>query len=238
VSHLDLDTIALIALGEQVDSQDTAHVSNCAKCQSALDELRAVVATARSITDSDRLVSPPESVWDGIAQAVDAPTSPKSPDSGVTEMGAASRAPQRRTGWFALAASVGVVIGGLGTFAAMELSASNTAPAVIAQASLEPLRDGEQPAQAMVQQVDGKDVLVVQTSGLPATDGFYEVWLLAPDAQSMVSVGMLDTNDSGSFPLPPGMDLNQYPVVDISLEHFDGDASHSADSVLRGKLEI
>ena len=59
MSHLDLDTIALIALGEQVDSQDTAHVSNCAKCQSARDELRAVVATARSITDSDRLVSPP-----------------------------------------------------------------------------------------------------------------------------------------------------------------------------------
>ncbi len=238
MSHLDSDTIALIALGEQVDLQDTIHVTGCPKCQSALDELRAVVTTARSITDSDRLVAPPESVWNGIAQAVNAPTSPASPESIVTEMDTARRAPQRRAGWFALAASVGVVIGGLGTFAALELSASNTAPAVIAQASLEPLRDGEQPAQATVQQIDGNDVLVVQTSGLPATDGFYEVWLLAPDAQSMVSVGMLDTNDSGSFPLPPGMNLNQYPVVDISLEHFDGDASHSADSVLRGKLEI
>ena len=232
MSHLDADTIALIALGEQVDAQDLDHVTSCSKCQSQLDELRAVVATARSITHDDRLVSPPDSVWAGIAQAVDgAPSN----DPAVAP---AAATPQRRASWFALAASIGIVIGGLGTFAAVEFTSSDTAPAVIAQANLEPLRSGEQPAQAMVQQVDGKDVLVVKANSLPVTDGFYEVWLLAPDAQSMVSVGMLDTNDSGSFPLPPGMDLNQYPVVDISLEHFDGDTTHSTDSVLRGKLEI
>jgi hypothetical protein len=130
------------------------------------------------------------------------------------------------------------VIGGLATFIAMQSPTSTQTPSVIAQASLEPLRDVEQPAQAVVQQVNGQDVLVVQASGLPSTDGYYEVWLLAPDAQSMVSVGMLDSSEGGTFTLPAGLDLNQFPVVDISLEHFDGDTSHSADSILRGKLEI
>jgi hypothetical protein len=221
VSHPDTDTIALIALGESVDPMETEHIGNCPKCQSELDELHSVVSTARSITDADRPVAPPESVWAAIDGALVKPAPAK-----------------RNASWFALAASVGVVIGGLATFVAMQTANQITAPTLIAQASLEPLRDIEQPAQAVVQQVDGKNVLVVQASGLPATDGFYEVWLLAPDAQSMVSVGMLDSSEGGTFPLPAGIDLNQFPVVDVSHEHFDGDATHSTDSVLRGKLEI
>ncbi len=230
MSHLDSDTIALIALGEGATPIDNEHIAQCPKCQSELDEFRSVVASARSITDADRPVAPPASVWQGIEQAIAADAVAVHP---------VTTAPSKRgAGWFALAASVGVVIGGLATFVAMQSTTSTQTPSVIAQASLEPLRDVEQPAQAVVQQVDGKDVLVVQASGLPATDGYYEVWLLAPDAQSMVSVGMLDSSEGGTFPLPAGLDLNQFPVVDVSLEHFDGDTSHSADSILRGQLEI
>jgi anti-sigma factor RsiW len=230
VSHLDSDTIALIALGEGATPIDNEHIAQCPKCQSELDEFRSVVASARSITDADRPVAPPASVWLGIEQAIAADAIAAHP---------VTTAPSKRgAGWFALAASVGVVIGGLATFVAMQSTTSTQTPSVIAQASLEPLRDVEQPAQAVVQQVDGKDVLVVQASGLPATDGYYEVWLLAPDAQSMVSVGMLDSSEGGTFPLPAGLDLNQFPIVDVSLEHFDGDTSHSADSILRGQLEI
>jgi Anti-sigma-K factor rskA len=230
VSHLDSDTIALIALGEGATPIDNEHIAQCPKCQSELDEFRSVVASARSITDADRPVAPPTSVWLGIEQAIAADSLTNSP--------VVSTPSRKGAGWYALAASVGVVIGGLATFVAMQSTTSTQTPSVIAQASLEPLRDVEQPAQAVVQQVDGKDVLVVQASGLPATDGYYEVWLLAPDAQSMVSVGMLDSTEGGTFPLPAGLDLNQFPVVDVSLEHFDGDASHSADSILRGQLEI
>lgn len=226
MSHPDSDIIALIALGENVDLADSQHVGQCPKCQSELDELRAVVGTARSITDDHRLVTPPDSVWAGIESAISSPAP------------APTTTPKRGAGWYALAASVGVVIGGLATFLAMNATTQEQSANVIAQASLEPLRDVEQPAQASVQQVDGKDVLVVQASGLPSTDGYYEVWLLAPDAQSMISVGMLDATEGGTFPLPAGIDLKSFPVVDISLEHFDGDASHSADSVLRGNLDV
>lgn len=230
MSHLDTDTIALIALGEGATPIDNEHISQCPRCQSELDEFRSVVASARSITDEDRPVTPPDSVWLGIEMAIAADSMRPTPVV-VTER-------KRGAGWYALAASVGVVIGGLATFVAMQSTTSTQAPSVIAQASLEPLRDVEQPAQAVVQQLDGKDVLVVQASGLPATDGYYEVWLLAPDATSMVSVGMLDSSEGGTFQLPAGLDLNQFPVVDISLEHFDGDATHSADSILRGELII
>ena len=229
MSHIDSDTIALIALGESGAAVDNEHIAQCPKCQSELDEFRSVVACARSITDADRPVTPPDSVWLGIETAIAPGAAPSQGTSSKRNRGA---------GWYALAASVGVVIGGLATFIAMQSPTSTQTPSVIAQASLEPLRDVEQPAQAEVQQVNGQDVLVVQASGLPSTDGYYEVWLLAPDAQSMVSVGMLDSSEGGTFTLPAGLDLNQFPVVDISLEHFDGDTSHSADSILRGKLEI
>jgi hypothetical protein len=70
----------------------------------------------------------------------------------------------------------------------------------------------------------------------PAPDGTYrEVWLLRPDVSGLVSLGMLE-GDQGRFDLPDGLDLADYPVVDVSEEHFDGDPAHSGDSVVRGDL--
>ncbi len=94
MSHPDTDTIALIALGESVDPVDMEHIKQCSKCQSEFDELHSVVSTARSITDADLPVDPPESVWTAIESALVTPTPVK-----------------RGAGWYALAASVGVVIG-------------------------------------------------------------------------------------------------------------------------------
>jgi hypothetical protein len=34
------------------------------------------------------------------------------------------------------------------------------------------------------------------------------------------------------------MQLADYPVVDVSLEKYDGDVTHSADSLVRGQLTI
>ena len=68
-------------------------------------------------------------------------------------------------------------------------------------------------------------------------DGYYEVWLLKPDASGMVSVGILDSADQGLYPLPAGIPLEEFPVVDVSIEEFDGNAAHSAVSVVRGSLD-
>lgn len=243
MSHLDSETIALIALGESSTQEYLDHVRTCVACQSELDELAAVVTTASSINDSDRPVAAPAFIWDNIerelALSAEQPIAGSSAqlsdlllDSDVTAR------PRKNRAMFALAASAGILFGGLGTYVALEARGGEPTPTLVAEASLDPLRDVEQPALARVEQVDGRDVLNVQASGLPATDGFYEVWLLAPDASSMISVGMLDASEGGRFPLPAGLDLAAFPVVDISLEHFDGDTTHSTDSILRGKLEI
>ena len=231
MSHVDPDIIALIALGESALPSDLEHVRDCVQCQGELDELTAITASARSITPADRPVSPPAQGWDRIEAELgwEVP---------VAEVVVETKTRGTNRGMFALAASVGVLVGGLGTYIAVSTDSSDSRATIVAQASLDPLRDVTEPAQASVQQINGDQVLNVQASGLPATDGFYEVWLLAPDAVSMISVRMLDSSEGGQFPLPAGIDLAAYPIVDISLEHFDGVAAHSADSILRGKLTI
>lgn len=231
MSHVDPDMIALIALGESALPGDLEHVRNCVQCQGEVDELTAIATSARSISPADRPVSPPAQVWDRIEAELGMPVS-------VPEVAVKAKTRGTNRGMFALAASVGVLVGGLGTYIALSTESSDSRANIVAQASLEPLRDVTEPAQASVQQINGDQVLNVQASGLPATDGYYEVWLLAPDAVSMISVGMLDASEGGRFPLPASIDLAAFPIVDISLEHFDGDVTHSADSILRGKLTI
>ena len=77
--------------------------------------------------------------------------------------------------------------------------------------------------------------LVVDVSDLSTGDGFYEVWLIDPETFQMIGLGAL-TDSAGRFPIPEGLDLSRYTVVDISLEPLDGDPVHSTDSVVRGEL--
>lgn len=63
--------------------------------------------------------------------------------------------------------------------------------------------------------------------------GYQEVWLIAPDLSRLVSLGIL-TADSGTFPLPAGLDLAEFPIVDVSDEPLDGNPAHSSVSIVRG----
>ena len=83
---------------------------------------------------------------------------------------------------------------------------------------------------------DGRRELVVTSTGDDA-QGYREVWLLAPDATSMVSLGTMEGTEA-HFELPADLDLSRYPVVDVSDEPYDGDPAHSGDSILRGELDL
>jgi anti-sigma-K factor RskA len=73
---------------------------------------------------------------------------------------------------------------------------------------------------------------------MPQTDdAYFEVWLLAEDVSRMVSLGTMD-GPSTSLPIPTGVNLADYPVVDVSIEPFDGDPTHSSDSLVRGTLSV
>ena len=78
--------------------------------------------------------------------------------------------------------------------------------------------------------------VIVVTLHAPRRPGFYEVWLLARDGVSMISLGDLPAGHAGTFTVPPGTDLRDYSRIDVSLQPFNGSTQHSKTSVVRGSL--
>lgn len=227
--HSDPDDLALIALGEQLEDP---HLATCARCQSELEQLRAVVTTARSVTPEDQPEAPPPQVWDRVVAELGLARDARAGD----ELDA--RRSRSRRGFTALVAAAAAVVGiavGVGGSALLGGSDEPAAGTVVASASLTALPDRTGTGQATVQTVDGERVLSLDVSGLTRADGFYEVWLLDADAQRLVSLGLLD-GSTGRFTLPPEVDVTDFPVVDVSIEPVDGDPAHSGDSVVRGIL--
>lgn len=148
--------------------------------------------------------------------------------------------------WVAMAAAAGIVVGAAAVWAGYNVlgqgpqagpSPSPTAPqpVVIAQAPLQPLASYTSTGKALVEKLpDGSRQLVVQLSD-GQISGFREVWVISPDLSKLVSLGVLD-GEPGVFALPAGLDLADYPIVDVSNEPFDGNPAHSSDSIARGEL--
>lgn len=236
--HVDPDDLALLALGEQVQV-DTDHLARCPACAGELDDLRSVVAAARG-GDVNR-ADPPPQVWAGIAAATAAAT----PSPAVTSAPATSptspTSPTSRAGrwstWALVAASVvGALTGGALVAAVGSTGDGDVTREAVATTELEALVDSAGTGDARVVRTDDGLVLRLSAASLPEDDdGFYEVWLLDEQAQRMVPLGIL-TGTEGDFALPAGLDLGQFPVVDVSAEPLDGDPAHSGNSLLRGSL--
>jgi hypothetical protein len=106
---------------------------------------------------------------------------------------------------------------------------------VVASATLERLQgDGSGTAEL----VDTGDALQLRldTEGLDGGDGFLEVWVIDEGVTQLVSLG--PERSDGVYDLPPGLDPQAFPVVDISAEPLDGDPTHSGESLLRGQLQF
>ncbi len=88
-------------------------------------------------------------------------------------------------------------------------------------------------------ELDGRD-LNVRFDGDAAPDGsFYELWLLDLDGGEVArleSLGQIEVAADGTYQVPDGIDLDEYDVVDVSVEPDDGNPEHSGVSVLRGDL--
>ncbi|WLQ07187.1 anti-sigma factor [Arthrobacter oryzae] len=159
---------------------------------------------------------------------------------------AGARAGSGARRWVAMAAAAGIVVGAAAVWAGYNVlgrgpeavpSPTPTAPqpVVIAQAPLQPLASYTANGKALVEELpDGTRQLVVQ---LPDSqiNGFREVWVISPDLSKLVSLGVLD-GEPGVFAIPEGLDLAEYPIVDVSNEPFDGNPAHSSDSIARGEL--
>jgi len=216
MEHVTDDDLVLIALGE--DSEFRDHVTSCPRCSARMDEMRSMVALSRSAHADGPLLAPPAEVWTAI------------------EADIVPRPARKSASWFALAAAIGVVVGGIAG-ALIVTNQSSTPLVPVATADLAPLDGFTSTGVAEVVETAQGPALSIAVDALEPIDGYYEVWLLKPDASGMVSVGILDSGDQGLYPLPAGIPLDEFPVVDVSIEEFDGNAAHSAVSVVRGSLQ-
>lgn len=183
------------------------------------------------------------------AQAVrpaEEPTSPPlSSSAPPVPLRPGRRTPGTRRGLWITAVAAGVVLGAAGAWTAAGIlgrteppAAAPTPPAVVlAQTSLQPLAAHAASGNAVVQRLpNGTRQLVIRLAE-EKVSGFREVWVGSADLSKMVSLGVLG-NDPGIFVIPSGLDLAQYPVVDISNEPYDGDPAHSPESIARGRLTV
>jgi len=258
VPHYDEETLAVLALGESgVTADNEAHLTTCQRCRDEVDQLKAVVATARLVSVQDRPVTPPDQVWQRILAEVRQPALAADPlqsiPVGPTED---SREPViepsviepsvvqltrrgRKLSPVVLAVAAGLVGLLVGTGATLALTRDQSPPtASLAQIVLEPLDAPTAHGTAVLDLAAGNQrTLTVHVQGLPAAPGaFYEVWLMNAAPQRLISLGVLDATHAGVFQIPPGLDLSHYPVVDISLQPFNGSPAHSGNSAVRGTL--
>lgn len=251
MSHVEPDQLALLALGEPVvTSEEEKHLSSCAQCAAELSEMRRTVVIARSTVGESALEAPPPAVWVRITQELGlgepaAAPSPEPVDEPVDQTQEASDAPatapsdrpRERRGarrlWVLAASIVLIAVVGAGAWALVQ----RLAPVSIAQASLAAFPDHpDAEGSAEIEEArDGSRTLTVTLDAGTSSDAYREVWLIRNDAGALISLGVL-VGEEGSFPIPEGVDLAEYSLVDVSVEPIDGDPAHSGDSIVRGEL--
>ena len=185
---------------------------------------------AREITDDDRdLREPPVDLWASIETDAYADVAPAAT---VTALDSKRR--RRAVPMFlavAAALLLAVVVG-------VQLNGDDEADVV---ASVELVNDGLQvpnpdSANAELVSVEGGYALEGSVPDLPATEGYYELWVIDTEVEGMYSLG--EVSGSGRFDLPAGVDPADFPVVDVSVEADDGDPAHGGQSIWRGVLTV
>lgn len=163
-----------------------------------------------------------------------------------------SRAPRRgrkrtlqgpvRRRWLPVAAgalAVGLVVGaGFGVWWQSDRDAPTAV--VVADATLEAFPNWPGAAgTAVVDERPGglRQVSVTVDEAAETGPGLREVWLIRIDGSGLISIGYL-AGSEGRFDVPPGLDLADYALVDVSAERDDGDPAHSGDSIVRGQLQL
>ena len=190
------------------------------------------------------LLEPPEALWEGIESVIGVPTEVER-DGGDDVIPLRSRRRRARRIVFASAAALALVIAGVAAYAITR----DDPDVVVARAALTYDADGFDPLGARAQTTaelvanNGHHRIQLVEAALPAAgaDADLEAWLIRPDDQGnvadLVSLGLVDPAEPGSFAVPPGYDPFLYSVVDISIEPRDGDPAHSGRSILRGMLD-
>ncbi len=236
--HCTPEQLALAALREPLSAEDTAHLEACAECRAEVASLQRAVdlLAVPELAAPGASVPPPPHVWAAIAAATGVPEETDVETAREPAVAAVVPLRSRRPRPWLLPVAAAVVGAVVGAGAVAVLSGRDDGTS-IAAAELDPLEDNDASGTArVVERPDGTQVLEIQLTAPKPTDGYYEVWLLKPDVSGLVPVGVTQAGTT-EFEIPPGLDLEQYPVVDVSVEPLDGNPEHSGVSIARGVLE-
>ena len=135
-----------------------------------------------------------------------------------------------------LAAAIALVVGfGLGFLVDRFVQPAQT---VVERAQLQalPAWPGARGEAWVERDGTGDRFLEVRVDSSRPDPGYRQVWLIDRNVKAMASMGFLN-NGVGRFNIPDDLDLNQFPIVDVSAEPAnDEDPTHSGDSIVRGQL--
>jgi hypothetical protein len=183
--------------------------------------------------DGSEYGDPPDRVWAAITGELDLP--PAVP-AGARH---ARSVPRWRRIAVPVAASLVALAAGLGLGHALGSAGPQPQPLAV----LGPVDAGGPDATGTAGVADdrGLRVVVVQVRDavLPPDADYLEAWLMDPTGTRLVSLGALAWDGSGyrgEFSVPADLPTEEFGVVDVSAERWDGDEQHSRVSLLRGTL--
>jgi hypothetical protein len=144
---------------------------------------------------------------------------------------------RRRVLSLALAAGLALLAGIGGTLAWQRLT--TTTDTVISSAPLQalPAWSGAAGVATLEEDAAGNKILVITMETPRPVDGIQQVWLADSTATKMTPIGPL-SQPGQRFPLPKDLDVNRFPLVDISVQQPGGNPAHSGNSIVRGTLPV
>ena len=237
MQHCTPEQLALAALREPLPAEDTAHLASCAECRADVRSLqRSIDAVAvPEFAAPGAPVPPPPRVWEAIVAATgtsagQAPTpEERTPDADVLPFRS-----RRRPLLLVAATLVAGAVVGAGAVAVIQRGDEGKPVTAVA---LDPLAGNDASGRAeVVVRDDGSRVVELKLDAPSLHDEYYEVWLIDRDVVGMVPLGIV-LPGTQTLELPAGLDLEKYPLVDVSVEPLDGNPSHSGLSVARGELD-
>lgn len=236
----DSDDRLLAALrGELVGSGDPSEAAHLLSAQRIGAIARAADTEQLMDPGADQESSPVsfEAIAAALGDELSVPPSAPSPDA-IPQAAADNvvSLPRSRSGqtWILSAAAALLVVVGAGV---VLTSLGGNDPATVAEVELAALTEvGTASAELVDGDGDSDFSLVVDVAGVDPGDGYLELWLIDTEVTQLISLGPIQ--DDGIYELPAGLDPADFPVVDVSVETFDGDPSHGGASVFRGQLEL
>ena len=80
------------------------------------------------------------------------------------------------------------------------------------------------------------DAVAIELDAPVLEGSYYEVWPIDRAVDGMFPLGVVAPGTQ-TVELPAGLDLTEFPLLDVSVEPLDGDPTNSGVSVARGDLD-